>query len=251
MSHAIQLFAGTVLMGDPTSLPFLKAATTFSDSNIVFGKDPHSGNDGTTAFYVAIKNIVLDSTSVNPSSSITLLDWTVSQATQLTNVIFNMPDFSSGHTGIGLVTGSSGYNSNIILNDLIFNGGATGLNLSINGQQWILKGMTFNRCHTGLKGGGMNLVVSNSTFVNCTTGIDASSVGGSFTCLDSVGYNLGTFVSSYDSPTPSNSLILENIENNGNTVVLNNKPVVTGNIPNTWVHGNVVGRMTTCTTLNN
>ena len=248
MSHSIQMVAGTVLMGDPTNPPVLKATSTFSDSNIVFGKDPHSGNDGTTAFYVAIKNIVLDSTSVNPSSTITLLDWTVSQATQVTNVVFNMPDFSTGHTGIGLVSGAGGFNSNIILNDLIFNGGATGIDFSNNGQQWILKGMTFNRCHTGLKAGGMNLVVSNSTFVNCTTGIDAS-VGGSFTFLDSMGYNLGTLVDSYDSNTAANSLIFENIQNNGNTVVLNNKPMVTGNISNTWIHGNIVGRTTACTTL--
>ena len=135
MSKAIQLYMGTVLVGDPTNPPTLKAIANFVDNTIVYGKDPNF-HDGTVAFYTAIKNIVIDSTNKAPSATITLLDWTVSQATQLSNVVFSknsptdesyvrkadsrkdMPDYSSGHVGLSTGYGSSsdaGYNSNTIL----------------------------------------------------------------------------------------------------------------------------------------
>jgi glucan 1,3-beta-glucosidase len=89
MEGSLQLYVGTVLMGDPTNPPVLKASSNFPNDHIVYGKDPSLG--GTINFYIAIKNIVIDSTSINPSTNVALLDWTVSQATQLTNVFFNMP----------------------------------------------------------------------------------------------------------------------------------------------------------------
>lgn len=87
MSKSIQLFVGTVLMGNPLNPPILQATADFPDDHIVYGKDPN--HDGTVNFYIAVKNLVIDSTKINPATSITLLDWTVSQATQLTNVVFS------------------------------------------------------------------------------------------------------------------------------------------------------------------
>ena len=110
MEGSIQLYVGTVIIGDPLNPPVLKASSNFPNDHIVYGKDPN--HDGTINFYMAFKNIIIDSTSVSGSTTITLMDWTVSQATQLTNVVFNMPNFSTGHTGLST---TYGYNSNVIL----------------------------------------------------------------------------------------------------------------------------------------
>lgn len=109
MQGSIQLFVGTVILGDALNPPILKASADFPNDHIVYGKDPNF--QGTTNFYIALKNVVIDSTGVSASQTIALLDWTVSQGTQLTNVVFNMPDYSS-HTGI---TSQYDYNSGIIL----------------------------------------------------------------------------------------------------------------------------------------
>ena len=242
MAHSIQLWRGTVLIGDATQLPTLNADVNFPKDHIIYGKDPHQ--PGTNNFLIAIKNLVLDSHNVYPASHIALLHWTVSQATQLTNVIFEMPDFSTGHTGLTTQynTPDAG-NSNIIMNDLTFNGGAIGMDLS--GQQWVFKGMSFNRCTIEMRAVGFNVVVSASTFTNCFTGIDASGTSGSLTLLDSNGTNLDAFVRSSDSSSAGNSIILENIRNDNRTVVLNNKALVTGDVPNTWWHGNILSRNAT------
>jgi glucan 1,3-beta-glucosidase len=79
MAKSLQLYHGTVLLGDATNIPILKAVAGFPNDHIIYGKDPHQ--PGTNNFMIAIKNIVLDSNSVNSASQITLLDWTVSWAT--------------------------------------------------------------------------------------------------------------------------------------------------------------------------
>ena len=110
MDTSLQLFLGTVIIGDPSNPPVLKASSKFANDHIVYSKDPNVG--GTINFYIGIKNIVIDSTDVDPNRRITLLDWTVSQATQLTNVVFKMPQGAEGHVGL---TTEFDYNSNIIL----------------------------------------------------------------------------------------------------------------------------------------
>lgn len=110
LESSLQLFVGTVLIGDPTNPPVLKAAANFPDDHIIYAKDPNFG--GTINFYIGMKNVVLDSTGVGYSKNIALLDWTVSQATQLTNVGFNMPTGSATHVGL---TTQYDYNSNLIM----------------------------------------------------------------------------------------------------------------------------------------
>ncbi|RQM07058.1 hypothetical protein DH86_00000204, partial [Scytalidium sp. 3C] len=82
MDGSLQLYVGTVLIGDALNPPTLKASSSFGNDHIIYGKDPNQG--GTVNFYLGIKNLVIDSTSVPTSKSLALLDWTVSQATQLT-----------------------------------------------------------------------------------------------------------------------------------------------------------------------
>lgn len=238
MANSLQLFRGTVLLGDATQPPTLKAIANFPNDHIIYGKDPHQ--PGTNNFMIGIKNLVMDSNSVNPASQITLIDWTVSQMTQLTNVVFNMPNFSTGHKGLTTQYNTpDASNSNIIINDLTFNGGVVGMEL--NGQQWLLKGMSFNRCTTGLKiSSGFNVVVSASSFSDSFTGIDASGAWGSLTLLDSNGQNLDALVRSSNSNPPGHSIILDNVKSSGKTVVLSNNALVTGDVPKAWVRGNTV-----------
>lgn len=230
MQGSIQLYVGTVIIGNPLNPPILKAAANFPNDHIVYGKDPHF--DGTINFYIGMKNLVIDSTNVNKDSSITLLDWSVSQATQLTNIVFNMPNYSTGHVGLST---AYGYKSNIIMNDLTFNGGVTGMTLG--GQQWVFKGLKFNGCTTGVSGGCTDCVYVGCSFQNMATGIDASSVSGSLTVVDSTASSIGTLINSYSSTGASNSIILENIQCSSTTVTLGGSTVLTGNVAGTWVHG--------------
>jgi glucan 1,3-beta-glucosidase len=224
-------------MGDPTNPPVLKASSNFKSDHIIYGKANYTG--GTDNFYIGVKNLVIDSTLIPPGNSITLLDWTVSQATQLANVAFKMPDSSTGHIGIST---SYDYNSNIILNNLTFNGGVVGMALS--GQQWVIQGVKFQGCNTAIDVlSAFNLVVANSSFTDCGTGIAAAQVSGSLTLLDSSATAVGSMVSSTDTGYSKNSIILENIKSDSATVVLNNNrnpPAVQGNVADTWVHGNMV-----------
>lgn len=138
LNGPLQLYLGTVFIGSALSPPTLLVASSYADSHVVYAKDPNYV--GTTIFYVAMKNFIIDSTSVNPAQNVTLLDWTVSQACQLTNVRFQMPYSAAGHTGmkIGEWQGGDGYNSQLIVNDIYFHGGAVGMN--VTGQQWLFKG---------------------------------------------------------------------------------------------------------------
>lgn len=48
-------------MGNPLSPPVIKASSGFSGNTMIYGKDPH--HDSTINFYIAIKNLVVDSTA--------------------------------------------------------------------------------------------------------------------------------------------------------------------------------------------
>ncbi|KAK7714001.1 hypothetical protein SLS57_007288 [Botryosphaeria dothidea] len=238
LDKPLQLYIGTVIVGDAVNPPVLKAASGFSGDHIVYGKDPRQYlNGGTINFYIGIKNVVIDSTAIPASTGITLLDWTVSQATQITNVVFQMPNYSTGHIGMrtGEWDGDQGYNSNIIINDLTFNGGKVGIWAS--GQQWVFKGMKFNGCTTGMQLSGNDVVVTGSTFQNLGTGIDANGIGGSLVVIDSTTASIGTFISSGSEYQP-NSIVLENIKHSGTTVSMNSKTLLTGNVDDTWYRGN-------------
>ncbi|KAL4897565.1 pectate lyase superfamily protein-domain-containing protein [Aspergillus ambiguus] len=230
LKSSLQIYVGTVIMGDPTNPPILRAAPGFSGDHIVYGKDPYF--QGTVNFYIGFRNVVLDSTQVDPGLEFTLLDWTVSQATQLTNVVFNMPSRGSKHVG---VTSQYDYNSNIIMSDLTFNGGSIGMHLS--GQQWVFRNLKFKGTTVGAVVGGTNVVFLGGSFEEGDIGIKAHDISGSLTVIDSTGNNLGTFITSYESNSAGNAIILENIQNTGSTVNLDGNVILSGNVPDTWVHG--------------
>lgn len=71
VNRAVQNLVDTVLMGDPTNRPLIKAGPLFNDTTLLIGRDPKVGGLG--AFQFEIKNLVLDSTALATKSSFNLL----------------------------------------------------------------------------------------------------------------------------------------------------------------------------------
>ncbi|KAB5585857.1 glycoside hydrolase family 55 protein [Coniochaeta sp. 2T2.1] len=237
IKNTLQLYVYTVVMGSPVNMPIIKASSTFSGDTMIRAKDP--SQISVENFHIGIKNVVIDSQSVARDKSITLLDWSISQATQLTNVVFNMPYDATGHTG--LVTPENG--SPLMINDCSFVGGAVGM--SLNTQQYHMKGLKFSRCTTGIRiTGGFDYVVQGCTFEFNNIGVDTSSTNIGFLALiDSSANHVDTLVNSAGSTTGADSLVLENIQvqDTQSTVSAGGNSVLVGGVPGNqaWIWGKV------------
>lgn len=135
VNSTIQSAIGTVIMGDPTNLPTIKAAPGFAGAYILIGRDQRLS--GLIGFFHGVKNLVLDSTSVPATKTIALLEWSVSQQNLLSNVVFRMPIGAVTHTGVA----TQGMNSALIMNELQFYGGGVGVQLAAT--QYHLKSLHF------------------------------------------------------------------------------------------------------------
>ena len=102
----------TQIIGNPNSLPTIKASAGFSGAAVI-DADPYqnTGNQGygsTDVFYRQIRNIILDTTSIPASSAATALHWPTAQATSLQNVQVNLNQASgTQHVGIFIENGKS------------------------------------------------------------------------------------------------------------------------------------------------
>ncbi|KAM0487297.1 hypothetical protein ACHAPX_000568 [Trichoderma viride] len=238
LSKPLQSYIDTVVMGDPTNRPVLQASSDFSDPFLYLGWDPRL--DPTINFYISLKNVVLDSTKVAPTHNITLLNWAVSQAVQLTNVLFNMPNGGVAHTGLSMPQGGSP----LIINDVAFQGGSVGIRM--NEQQYHFKGITFKNQDIGLKldklfeGTGQGL-----HFESCKVGIETTNNNtGFFALIDSTAKNVGILWNAAASPTAQGSIVLENVQvdsKTGSTVTAGGKNVLKGSVKpgQSWIWGNV------------
>jgi glucan 1,3-beta-glucosidase len=181
---------------------------------------------------------VIDSTAVDKDRTLALLDWSVSQATQLTNIVFQMPNFSTGHTGIVMPEGGSG----TMMGDLTFNGGSVGLNM--NNQQYEGKSLKFNACTTGIKVSHCyDCVFINCNFENVATGLDMTGGSvGSIILLDSAASNSGTVVNTNSESTGDHTLVIENFsKGDGITSVVSadGSTILNDGVSDAWVYGNV------------
>ncbi|KAI9888746.1 MAG: hypothetical protein M1814_006478 [Vezdaea aestivalis] len=139
----------TVLHGDPTALPILKAAPSFQGMAVV-DSDPYDnfGNSWYTNqnnFFRQVRNFVIDITAM-PKTSGACIHWQVAQATSLQNIRFEMIKDTSDDNkqqGIFMDNGSGGF-----MTDLTFNGGGTGAFLG--SQQFTTRNMTFNNVNTAI-----------------------------------------------------------------------------------------------------
>jgi hypothetical protein len=113
LTGRLEIPLNTILVGDPSNPPVIKASSSFSgdtliDAHLRFVDSPEQN------FFMAIKNIQIDTTAFNKDSPLTALNWAVAQACQLTNVNITMPFNSGGHTGISMFGGSTTAMANVV-----------------------------------------------------------------------------------------------------------------------------------------
>lgn len=137
ITKKINSYIDTVIMGDPDNMPVLQADKAFPVAEKFLWNGHDTNVDSTINFYIALKNVILDSTKVPAAQNITLLNWAVSQNVALANVIFNMAPGGTGHTGLSMPEGGSP----LMMNDLVFQGGSVGIRM--NEQQYHFKEITF------------------------------------------------------------------------------------------------------------
>lgn len=107
LTKQLDLRLNTILVGDPDNMPTFKASSNFNGGTVVNGYDYATHDSGgTTAFFIAMKNIIIDTTTIAPDTTVLALQWGVAQGCQLTNIKIYMPTSSKGHTGIALDQGS-------------------------------------------------------------------------------------------------------------------------------------------------
>ena len=115
LTRQLDMRLNTILIGNPNNMPVFKASSDFQGQTLVNGNDfATDGTSGTTDFFTAIKNIVIDTTSIDKNRKVNALNWGVSQACQLTNIKIQMPTNSKGHTGILMTQGSA-----LIVSDIV------------------------------------------------------------------------------------------------------------------------------------
>lgn len=108
LTKTLDLRLNTILVGDPLNRPIFKASANFNGESLINGNDfATNGASGTTNFFIAIKNIVIDTTAINKDTAVIALRWGIAQACQLTNIKINMPTNSGSHIGIDLNQGST------------------------------------------------------------------------------------------------------------------------------------------------
>ncbi|KAK6594091.1 glucan -beta-glucosidase [Botrytis cinerea] len=218
ISSSIIDYYFTQIIGNPNSLPTLKATPNFVGFGLIDANPYYSPvlNWGSTnVFLRQIRNIILDMTSIPAETTATGLHWPTSQATSLQNVVFQMSSApGTQHTGLFCESGSAG-----LLVDVTFNGGLVGA--AIGNQQFTMRNLQL-AC-SGI-GDGCSTALA-STIVK--KGIDISAGGssaqnvGSVILIDSSITNtpigIITAYTSNATPDTAGSLILENL-------VLNNVP---------------------------
>lgn len=106
LGSTLSLTVGTIIVGNPLNPPVLKAAPGFKGDHLIMGYDEKNGAPE-TSFAMLLKNVILDTTALDPSRGFTALQWGVAQGSGLTNVKIRMPPQSTGHTGIDLKAGST------------------------------------------------------------------------------------------------------------------------------------------------
>ncbi|THC96069.1 hypothetical protein EYZ11_004442 [Aspergillus tanneri] len=242
LGSTLELRVGTIITGDPLNLPVLKAAEGFSGDVLVKGYDEGNGNPE-TSFMTLLRNVKLDTTALKADTKITALQWGVAQGAGLTNVMIDMPEQSTGHTGINLNAGST-----IAVTDVKITGGEIGIKNS--NQQVNFKNISFKSCTTAFEAaGGHTALLQGARFDTCGVGIDMTSNGlGSLVLLDSDSINSGPVVkfhdSSHDNGNRNSQLLIQNLSHdNDNDIVVDSTGQTRLNATDhvdAWVWGNAV-----------
>ncbi|KAH7319508.1 family 55 glycoside hydrolase [Rhexocercosporidium sp. MPI-PUGE-AT-0058] len=239
ISKTIHMNTDTILMGDATNPPIIKAAAGFSgDQTLISGQDPATGDSGELSFAVGLKNLILDTTSIPGGNAFTALWWGVAQAAQLQNVKITMASSvnGNGHTGIRLGRGST-----LGLADVRVERGQNGI-WHDGHQQALYKSIYFYQNTIGmLITGGNTISIIAPTFDTCGTGV--RNTGGSpwIALIDAKSINSGiTFIT-----TVFPSFLIENLskDTQSDIAIVNGATVLAGaSHVDTFTYANTVGR---------
>ncbi|KAI2642512.1 glycoside hydrolase family 55 protein [Xylaria nigripes] len=234
---AINMNTDTIIMGDATNPPTLKAAPNFNGDTLVNGQDPSTGAAGELSFAVGLKNVILDTTAVGADQTFTALYWGVAQAAQLQNVKVVMPQSVNGrgHTGIRLGRGST-----LGVSDVRVERGLNGI-WHDGHQQALYKSIYFYQNTVAmLISGGSTISIFAPTFDTCGHGVE--NTGGSpwIALVDAVSINSGVTFSTTGYP----SFLIENLEKDtGSDVAQGPYGTILGaqSHVDTFTYGNTVG----------
>ncbi|KAK5787947.1 hypothetical protein VI817_010443 [Penicillium citrinum] len=208
----------TQIIGNPNSMPVIKATAGFTGLGLIDGDQyQNDGNQGwvsTNVFFRQIRNLKLDLTNIPASSAATGIHWPTGQATSIQNVEILMSSASgTQHQGIFIENGSGGY-----LADITITGGLYGAN--VGNQQFTTRNLVISDAVTAISQiWNWGWTYQGLKITNCTTAVAVNNGGagkqlvGSVIVLDSVIQDCSTFVTSaWQASTSTNgSLILENI----------------------------------------
>ncbi|KAF2763234.1 exo-beta 1,3 glucanase-like protein [Pseudovirgaria hyperparasitica] len=220
VSQSIIQYYNTMMIGNPNSLPVLKATSNFQGLGVIDANPYQSGGaqgwTSTNVFFRQIRNFIIDLTPVPAATAATGIHWAVSQATSLQNIQIKMTKASnSQQQGIFIENGSGGW-----MNDLTITGGLYGLN--VGNQQFSVRGVTIDGAITGVSQiWSWGFTYQQMKISNCQTAFDIANGGstnqnvGSVNIIDSTITNCPTFVNtawtSSSSPPSAGSLNIENV----------------------------------------
>ncbi|KAL6714211.1 hypothetical protein ACLMJK_008706 [Lecanora helva] len=224
LSSSLLDYYNTQLIGNPNSLPILKAAPGFSGLGVIDGNQYEPGNPAgvlgfgpTNVFWRQVRNFVIDLTAVDGKEKATGIHWPTAQATSLQNIVFKMSsNAGTQHQGIFIEQGSGGF-----MNDLVFYGGLNGV--VFGNQQFTMRNLTFYDSVTAISQiWSWGWTYKSISINNCTVGLDLTNgdanplTVGSVTFLDSsiantaVGFRTDRVAGS-SSPATAGSLVIENV----------------------------------------
>ncbi|KAF7872922.1 uncharacterized protein EAF02_008993 [Botrytis sinoallii] len=202
-SPIIQYY-NTEILGDPTDLPMIIAASSFVGLGVITS-DVYIG---TTEGW-SIKNFIMDITRTQLNAQVCAIHWQVAQGTSLENIHFVMSsEEGSTQQGIYMENGSGGW-----LSDLTFVGGMFGAYFDLMGL-----GLDHARINIKNCGTGINVLGEAGGSLGTSKNV------GSLTLLDLVIENTPIGIETSLFSTNSTSLLIENAYlNNVSKVVTNNQ----------------------------
>ncbi|KAF7946088.1 uncharacterized protein EAE97_005126 [Botrytis byssoidea] len=233
VSSPIIQYYNTEILGDPTELPIIIAASNFVGLGVITSDVYIGTTEGwylnTNNFLRSIKNFIMDITHTQLNAQICAIRWRVAQGTSLENIHFIMSsEEGSTQQGIYMENGSGGW-----LSDLTFVGGMFGA--YFGNQQFTSRNMVFDGCKTALQiSWNWAWTMQGINIKNCGTGINiVGEAGGSLatpknvgslTLLDLIIENTPIGIETSLFSTNSTSLLIENAYlNNVSKVVTNNQ----------------------------
>ncbi|KAI1384809.1 glycoside hydrolase family 55 protein [Hypoxylon trugodes] len=205
VSETIRMNTDTILMGDATNPPTIKAAAGFSgEQTLINGQDAENDQPGELSFAVGLKNIILDTTSISGGNDFTALYWGVAQVAQLQNIKIVMPSStnSGGHTGIRLGRGST-----LGLADVRVERGQNGI-FHDGHQQALYKSIYFYQNTVGMKiANGNTISIIGATFDTVGTAVQHDGGAPWIALIDATSINSGVTFKTSGYP----SFLIENL----------------------------------------